>query len=137
MRVAAGAGDRLQVTLPGCWVRVGRLAYGYGCYALFILLLTIYPDVRNSRIFTVRRAWRSEHGSAYRLRSGDDWRNSSELNDLTIICDSYIFATKDFDLRNTACAQSAHSDMRCPSLNGCLHCVASNNWLPDTTIATR
>lgn len=60
----------------------------------FILLLTIYPDVSNSRIFTVRRAWRSEHGSAYRLRSGDDWRNSSELNDLTIICDSICLPRK-------------------------------------------
>lgn len=42
----------------------------------------------------------------------------------------HMLTTKDFDLRNTACAQSAHSDMRCPSLNGCLHGVASNNWLP-------
>lgn len=40
--------SRLHVTLPGCWVRVGRRAYGDGCCALFVLLLTVHIVVKNN-----------------------------------------------------------------------------------------
>jgi hypothetical protein len=97
--------SRPHVTLPGCWVRVGTLAHGDSCCALLELIALYLCQMRKNDMAAVRRAQRSERGSAYCVRSEEDWRDDCDPNDLNIVLEHLLTTcTEDVDLVDTACA---------------------------------